>query len=596
MNSYHALAITLISLFLFWNCSSKENPIESPSLTEFSCSNLNLSGNVNAEGMVTITESAATVTKWIPETIPLNGKTHSIKVTITVPNGYSNTNRAISCDTNVTAPLVESPSLTEFSCSNLNLSGNVNAEGMVTITESAATVTKRIPETVPLNGKTHSIKVTITVPNGYSNTNLSISCDTNVIAPSFATTLPIIEINTQNEEIVDEPKITATMSIRYKGNNEKNTLQDNPDYFNGYIGIEIRGSSSQELFPKKQYAVETREQDGSNLNIELFNMPKENDWILYAPYSDKSLLRNILAYDISRKLERYSSRTQLCEVIINGMYMGLYVWMEKIKRDKDRVDVSKLESDEISGDDLTGGYIIKVDKGSGNQNEGWTSPKGTFFQYHYPDQGDIVTEQKTYIQNYINTFENRIQALTNTTPIDNIIDIDSWVDYAITNELAKNIDGYRLSAYMYKHKDSDDTTLHFGPVWDFNLGFGNVNYYNGARTDGWVFDNDFSHDSYPMPFWWIKIWNHPQFRVAFNNRWNEVRQNVLSTNAIFNVIDTIVPILEDNNAIERNFDRWPILGEQIWPNEFVGNNYEEEINYLKTWINRRLAYIDNNPR
>ena len=126
--------------------------------------------------------------------------------------------------------------------------------------------------------------------------------------------------------------------------------------------------------PKKQYALETQDDLGNNLNVPLLGMPAENDWILYAPYSDKSLIRNVLAYKLSWDVGRYASRTRLCELVLNGDYRGLYVLMEKIKRDKNRVDISTLNPDEITGDDLTGGYIIKIDKSAGESVRGWYSP------------------------------------------------------------------------------------------------------------------------------------------------------------------------------------------------------------------------------
>ncbi len=217
--------------------------------------------------------------------------------------------------------------------------------------------------------------------------------------------LPIVIIDTFGEEIVNDPRITAHMGII---NNETGINQiDDP--FNGYdglISIEIRGSSSQS-FPKKQYALETQDSEGENLNVPVLGMPEENDWILHAPYSDKSLLRNYLSYELARDMGRYASRTRFCELVINGDYKGLYIFMEKVKRDNNRVDISQLGPDEITGDDLTGGYIVKIDKWDGETNDGWYSESplggfdGVWYQYHYPKPDDIVEEQRDYIMDYI---------------------------------------------------------------------------------------------------------------------------------------------------------------------------------------------------
>ena len=161
--------------------------------------------------------------------------------------------------------------------------------------------------------------------------------------------LPIILIETNNQGIQDEPKITATMKIIDNGPGNRNQITDPPLGYEGFIGIELRGASSQS-FLKKGYGLETRNEDGSNRNIVLMGMPKENDWVLHGPYSDKSLIRNALAYKLAGAVMPYAPRTQFCELIINGNYRGVYLFTEKIKIDKGRVDLEKLQIDENSGD------------------------------------------------------------------------------------------------------------------------------------------------------------------------------------------------------------------------------------------------------
>ncbi len=188
----------------------------------------------------------------------------------------------------------------------------------------------------------------------------------------FESNLPIIVIETMNgQEIPDEPKITAQMGIV----DNETGMNEYPGTYNDYdgkIGIERRGASSQG-YAKVGYGLETRLENGENNNVSLLGMPVENDWVLHGPYSDKSLIRNVLAYQFSREMGQYASRTRLCELFINNTYSGVYVLMEKIKRDTFRLDIGKLEPHEVSGRDVTGGYIFKLDK----QNEGeefWVSP------------------------------------------------------------------------------------------------------------------------------------------------------------------------------------------------------------------------------
>ena len=409
--------------------------------------------------------------------------------------------------------------------------------------------------------------------------------------------LPIVVIDTDGQEILDDPRIVVHMGI-IDNDSAINNIDDPFNGYDGLISIEIRGSSSQ-MFPKKQYALETQDIDGENLNVSILGMPEENDWILHAPYSDKSLLRNFLAYELARDMGRYASRTRFCELVINGDYKGLYIFMEKIKRDNNRVDISKLNPDETTGDDLTGGYIVKVDKWDGENNEGWWSDSplpgfdGVWYQYHYPEPDDIVDEQKDYINNYITDFELLIASESYNDPDAGYYDqvnLESFIDVSLMSEISKNVDAYRLSAYMYKDKDSEDGRLTMGPIWDYNLAFGNADYYAGWDPVGWQMDADLGEDYFQIPFWWYRIWDDETFRNAFNQRWQELRQTVFSEEYIMNMIDSTIAVIDE--AQVRNFQRWPILDEYVWPNAYVGGSYENEIDYLTDWITDRLEWID----
>jgi hypothetical protein len=409
--------------------------------------------------------------------------------------------------------------------------------------------------------------------------------------------LPIVIIDTFGEEIVNDPRITAHMGII---NNETGINQiDDP--FNGYdglISIEIRGSSSQS-FPKKQYALETQDSEGENLNVPVLGMPEENDWILHAPYSDKSLLRNYLSYELARDMGRYASRTRFCELVINGDYKGLYIFMEKVKRDNNRVDISRLEPDEITGDDLTGGYIVKIDKWDGETNDGWYSESplggfdGVWYQYHYPKPDDIVEEQRDYIMDYITDFETLMSSESYDDPGAGYyeqVNLESFIDVSLMSEISKNVDAYRLSAYMYKDKDSEDGRLTMGPIWDYNLAFGNADYYDGWNPEGWQMDVELGNDGFKIPFWWYRIWDDTTYVTAFNQRWHVLRQSIFSEDNIINLIDSATTLIDDAQA--RNFQRWPVLDEYVWPNAYVGGSYANEIEYLKNWIHVRLEWMD----
>lgn len=420
--------------------------------------------------------------------------------------------------------------------------------------------------------------------------------------------LPIVIINTNGQEIPNDEKITADMGIIFNGEGTRNYLTDPFNNYNGKIGIEIRGSSSQS-FPKKQYAVETRDALGNDLDVSLLGLPEESDWILFAPYNDKSLMRDVITYKLASEMGRYASRSKYCEVILNNEYVGIYVLLEKVKRDNNRVNIKKLEPTDISGDAITGGYIIKIDKWDGENNEGWNSsylpyPQSQYpiyYQYHYPKPDEIVQQQKEYIQNKIFQYETIMNFSVNISDSINgypkFLDVNSFVDFMIVNEVTKNVDGYRLSSYLYKDRDSRNTKIFAGPVWDFNLGFGNADYYEGWMTQGWQVEylsnyNNMQWEFYLIPNWWKKLFNDESFSNKVYARWQNVKSSIYNTQHINTYIDSLTALLDE--AKTRNFEKWPVLGVYVWPNPFVGQTYAEEISYLKSWIHDRLLWMDNN--
>ena len=405
--------------------------------------------------------------------------------------------------------------------------------------------------------------------------------------------LPFISINTGGNLIVDDPKVSANLNIK-QGDSLIEAHQ---------IGIEIRGSSSQ-MFDKKSYGFETWDENDDDLDAPLGGFPEEEDWILYGPYSDKSLIRNVLIYGLSNDIGQYATRTNLYELEINESFLGTYVLMEKIKRDKNRVDVSKNKEEDVSG-----GYILKIDKPTGDgqwyddsfsfsskftPNGNIGQNKNTFFLYEYPNADDINDDQKNYIQNFIHDFENALASenfSSEQSGYQNYIDLDSFIDFFILNEVSKNPDGFRLSTFMHKDKGEK---LKMGPIWDFNLAFGNVNYCNGASTEGWThrFNEVCPNDTWLVPFWWNRFMEDPVFVSTLKERWNNLRTNLFSTSEVLQRITLIEEQLKSSNAIKNNFSKWSILGEYVWPNDYIGNSYDDEINYLKDWTVKRLEWMD----
>jgi hypothetical protein len=213
--------------------------------------------------------------------------------------------------------------------------------------------------------------------------------------------LPIIKIDTRGEVIPDEPKIPAHMGIIDNGGD--NSVNAAFNGYDGAIGIERRGTSSQ-FFAKKQYGLETLDEAGEEIDAELLGLPEESDWILYSSYSDKSLMRNNLVYQTATELGYYASRQVFVELFLNDEYQGVYVLLERIKRDKNRVDISKVKDGEI-----TGGYLLEFQCGVGPDSD------EVFFQtsyyaknnpscvyiIQYPNDEDLTPERKAYISDYL---------------------------------------------------------------------------------------------------------------------------------------------------------------------------------------------------
>ncbi len=436
--------------------------------------------------------------------------------------------------------------------------------------------------------------------------------------------IPYIVISTNNADIQNEPKIPATMKIY-----ENNTLIQDLT-----IGIEYRGSTSFRLSDKKSYGIETWDENGADADTSIFGFPEEEDWILNGHVVnvsdqyifDRTLIYQYFAYKLSNQIGKYASRTKLVEVEINEVYLGVYVFMEKLKRDKNRIDINRLNEDENGGEGLTGGYILKIDKTAGgdlnldqpleyfltnwdddarytediafrsaydiNGQEINFAPYGppyhdqmyleTYFLYEYPKYDEITSTQKTYIQDYIQQFEAALLTddfTSDTRTYTDYIDVSSFVDYFLLNEVCRNIDAYRLSTYLQKDKGGK---LQMGPIWDMNIGFD-----SGDRIpwNDWVihYNNYVSQDAWMMPFWWPRLLEDPQFRQAVKSRWQELRQSEMATFSLYAIVDDAVSYLQNNGAINRNYEKWDI-GTPV--------DYDQSINALKSFLEQRTAWMD----
>ncbi|MFP9117813.1 CotH kinase family protein [Flavobacterium sp. RNTU_13] len=406
--------------------------------------------------------------------------------------------------------------------------------------------------------------------------------------------LPIVIISTdvdpntgQPMEIPDEPKIAAGMKIIYHTDGTTNYVSDQNTSgylnYNGRIKIEIRGSSSQDL-PKKQYSWTTYENDNTTKkSVSIMGMPKEKDWILNGLAFDPSLMRDYIAYNLSRAMGYYTTRTQYCEVIINGVYKGLYIIQEKLKDDSNRINIQKIDAAAASGVALTGGYITKADKTTGGDPVAWTmsSYNGTTDYIHeLPKPADVTVTQNNYIYQQFNTLSGTSRS-NNTdlaTGYPSVIDIPTFVDFMVMNELASNVDGYQISTYF--HKDIGGK-LRAGPIWDFNLTFGNDLFMYGLNrsfTDVWQFDN---WDNTGSKFW-LDLYNSSTFRCYLSRRWHQVTAagGPLSHAAIETLINNTTALIGE--AAQREQQAWGTVP-----------NWHGEVNNMKSWIQTRISWITN---
>lgn len=419
--------------------------------------------------------------------------------------------------------------------------------------------------------------------------------------------LPVVVINTSpGEDIMNEPKITADMKIIENGNGHVNNVSDPGNIYSGKVGIEIRGRYSA-LLPQKPFGFETRDNAGNNLNVPILGMPEENDWFLTANYNDKAFLRNYLAFELFRKMGHYAPRTKYCEVVINDQYKGIYLLGEKIKQDKNRVNIAQLNPDENSGDDLTGGYIFVNDYYSASDS--WLSnysplnrPDGdVYFVYYDPKPYDLTSAQKTYLKNFVDSFENVLYGpdfKDKSKGYRAYLDVNSFVDYFLLGEISRNVDAYKKSRFYYKDKDSNNSLIHSGPPWDFDWAWKDITedciHFDQTDGSGWAYRvNDCNNWPVP-PSWEVRLMQDDAFANQIHDRYFLLRKTILSETSLNHIIDSVAALLD--KAQERHYQKWDILGINVGTPEYgeQPETFSGEIEKFKSWINRRLTWLDAN--
>ena len=473
---------------------------------------------------------------------------------------------------------------------------------------------------------------------------LAIACS------SYAQTydLPIIFVDTKQKCLDNKvtEKIPATMRVLDGATNNvadsaKGTLYD--------IGIKVRGQSSA-MFPKPGYSIEVRDEKGEGTDVSLFGLPPSDDWVLHGPYVDKSMLRNALAYWLFRQAGRYAPRTKHFDLYINGVYRGVYVLVEKIKRGKYRVNVSKLKEDDIAGDSLTGGYLWAFDKvgtntgggGSNNQGgieaEGFNTSDGLNVILHYPKKENIQKQQEEYLKKYLNDLEALFKNGKNGDGYEKYVDLGSALDYVLHQEVTNNGDSYWCSFFLHKPKNKTNKDgvytegkVTLGPPWDFNLAMSNGGMMYGGGNS-WQIESSSKAPqqgggggmwgggmwgggmgSLKAPNWLVQMWKRSDYQNELKKRWAELRSGVWHTKVMDAYLDSMKTYL--TKAAERNFKRWPNLGQNSGQGDtdpqpmkycngsgssgmkmgMGGNNantWEGEVEHLRTKMKERMQWMD----
>jgi hypothetical protein len=510
----------------------------------------------------------------------------------------------------------------------------------------------------------------------------------------FHSNLPLVLINTFEKEVPKEEKLPA--SIRVIDTRSGRASVTGPADFDGRVLINLRGRASLR-YAKRSYTLKTIDDVEEVIKASILGMPKESDWVLYGPYPDKTLMRDVLAYDLSNAIGRWAPRAKYVEVFLcetgaklsRRDYLGVYVFEERVKRDKHRVDVENLSPADYSEPKITGGYVFKKDHNdNGDQGmmniggpaqqaasstvrTGYPTGPGGFpgdpvgfqppfrgtvrssssssssssrstrasrtamvtnylgaptrreptsstrtmvridddeyyeisedetsreffrtalrtnkFFYVDPEPDELTSVQRAWLQSHLNSFETVLYGpgfADASKGYASFIDRDSFIDYHLLVEMTKNVDGFRFSTFYHKERGGK---IKAGPLWDWNLSFGNCNGKQGFQPEGWLWpqldDREYS--------WYRRLFEDPDFAQRYVDRWAELRATVFATSNVLARVDAMAALLR--GAQVRNFEKWPILGVTVSPNWYVGDTYAEEVNWMKEWISNRLAWIE----
>jgi hypothetical protein len=491
----------------------------------------------------------------------------------------------------------------------LNNDGSLGLpSGSVTISQPGRGFTGSLTVTLSADSPTAQIRYTTngTVPGAssalYSGGNINIGGSTILRARAFEPGLtpgPVAEegyIRLSANAVSFSSDIPVIIMERFNGGSNaangktftffaffepdptsRRTILNKPYSLGTRGGWKVRGSSSSG-FAKKAYSIEAWNELDLNKDIAPLGLPSESDWILNARSQfDRTLMHNTFIYELSNQIGRYAMRTKFVELFkddnggdlnYTSDYAGVYTFMEKITRDKDRVDVERLPDSITTEPGIAGGYMMKIDRldpgdsglSAGGQTMGWV----------YPKEDDVTTPQVNWMRNYINAMNNSLS----TADYADYIEVGDWVDHHLLNVLTQNADALRLSTYFHKKRNGK---LAFGPIWDFDRALEST---DGRDDNPSTWAGGTNYFTYP---WWGTLFNNENFWQSYIDRYFELRDSEFATTNIHRIVDGMAAELAE--AQVRNLARWP-----AFPSRY--GNYQGEITHMKDWLSTRLNWMD----
>jgi hypothetical protein len=454
----------------------------------------------------------------------------------------------------------------------------------------------------------------------------------------FSTNLPIIVLDSFGVPVDSFTavsnrgyRLTYGVVIAPNAGTGRATITDLPD-FQGRSGTHVRGETSAG-FPQRPYAWELWNDENQDKSASILGLPAESDWNLTGPWSDKSLMRDVLVFSTMRKLrsDYLASRTKFCEVFFNqasgttmgysASYRGIYGLREKIKIDQNRVNLAKLNSLTTQQPTVTGGYIFRKDKPDPDSTA-WTTASPFSIPLASYDPDILNSSQFSYLQGYINTFQTALNGSNFADPLTGYaayIEPDTFVDVQWFGEWTKQVDAYRWSTYYHKDRAGK---IRAGPLWDFNISLGNADYATGDTPTGWLYDTSGTANG-SGELWYPRLHQDPTYRLRHWDRYWELRRGLLATAAILGDIDANASLLlngsttavtnnmaplppTQENAVMRHYRKYQRLGLYDWPNppgyasriyyNSNGNPSTGEVDYMKNWLQTRLNWLDDANR